>query len=82
MNKRVPTRRFVIQRSVAVKARDRSNRQFLLTELWRDVGSTRGNILAAQTFIAGFRIADPKHTFRAVEDRGDRKPRVVIAPNR
>lgn len=70
--------RFKIQRVVAVKARDHSNKSFLFTELWREVGSA-GRLADAEGRVRELRHMNPRRRFRVVEEwpRGA-EPRVVI----
>lgn len=81
---KLPTnfRRFKIQRSVPINARDRSNHKFLFSELWKDVAAA-DKVVTAETVVSAMRHDQPRATFRVTEEwPPGSEPKVIIPPNR
>lgn len=72
-------RRFKIQERVDIKARDRSNKPFLLTRTWRTV-SQCDKLPTAESALAGWQHDKPATQFRITEEWPIGSEQSVIKP--
>lgn len=61
------SRRFKVQRRVELKARDRSNKPFLLGVIWRSVNEV-DRVATAETLLLKHQHDDPRTEYRIAEE--------------